>query len=62
MLKGVRKIEEEDEDVSTIDEAINKIKKIKKLENDKIKYDLEFQRFKLSLVIKLSSKLINKFI
>ena len=42
MLKGVRKIEEEDEDVSTIDEAINKIKKIKKLENDKIKYDLEF--------------------
>ena len=32
-----KKIEEEDEVASIIDEAINKIKKIKKLENGKIK-------------------------
>ena len=34
--------EEEDDDTSTIDEAIIKIKRIKKLENKEIKYDLEF--------------------
>ena len=35
-------IKEEDDDTSTIDEAIIKIKRIKKLENKEIKYDLEF--------------------
>ena len=34
--------EEEDDDTSTIDEAIIKIKRIKKFENKEIKYDLEF--------------------
>ena len=35
-------INEEDDDTSTIDEAIIKIKRIKKLENKEIKYYLEF--------------------
>ena len=35
-------IKEEDDDTSTIDEAIVKIKRIKKFQNKKIKYDLEF--------------------
>lgn len=35
-------INEEDDDTSTIDEAIIKIKRIKKLENKEIKYDLDF--------------------
>ena len=39
---GKKIIEGEDDDVSTIDEAIMKINKIKKLENEEIKYDLEF--------------------
>ena len=42
-LKVLKKIiEEEDDDISTIDEAIIKINRIKKLENKEIKYDLEF--------------------
>ena len=35
-------INEEDDDTSTIDEAIIKIKRITKLENKEIKYDLDF--------------------
>ena len=35
-------IKEEDDETSTIDEAIIKNKRIKKLENKEIKYDLEF--------------------
>lgn len=44
VLKKIKKkiIEEEDDDISTIDEAIIKINRIKKLENKEIKYDLEF--------------------
>ena len=35
-------IKEEDDETSTIDEAIIKIKRIKKLENKEIIYNLEF--------------------
>ena len=35
-------INEEDDDTSNVDEAIIKIKRIKKFENKEIKYDLDF--------------------
>ena len=40
--KNKKKIIEEEDDISTIDEAIFKINRIKKMENKEIKYDLEF--------------------
>ena len=44
--KGEEELEYEDEcdDISTIDEAISKIKKIKGLEGEKIQYNLVFNQ------------------